>query len=130
MRDYAKLVKESFAAWVDDYAPSMGAALSYYTIFSLAPLLVIVIAVAGLVFGADAARGAILEQLQAMLGPEGAGAVAELLRRASEPAEGLTASIVGGVALLVGATTVFGELQTTSIGSGAHRPRRRRDRGG
>ena len=112
MRDCAKLVKESFAAWVDDYAPSMGAALSYYTIFSLAPLLVIVIAVAGLVFGADAARGAILEQLQAMLGPEGAGAVAELLRRASEPGEGLTASIVGGVALLVGATTVFGELQS------------------
>ena len=112
MREYLRLVKDAVAAWVDDFAPSMGAALSYYTIFSLAPLLVIVIAVAGLVFGADAARGAILEQLQAMLGPEGAKAVEGLLRRASEPAEGLTASIVGGIALLIGATTVFGELQS------------------
>jgi len=112
MREYVTLVKDSFAAWVDDFAPSMGAALSYYTIFSLAPLLIIVIAVAGLVFGADASRGAILEQLQAMLGPEGAKAVEDLLRRASEPAEGLTASIVGGIALLIGATTVFGELQS------------------
>ena len=57
------LLKDSVKAWVDDYAPSMGAALAYYTIFSLAPLLLIVIAVAGLVFGHDAVRGEIVQQL-------------------------------------------------------------------
>ena len=56
LADTWKLAKESVSAWIDDYAPSMGAALSYYTVFSLAPLLVIVIAVAGLVFGAEAAQ--------------------------------------------------------------------------
>ena len=60
-----QLVKDAVAAWVDDYAPSMGAALSYYTVFSLAPLLLIVIAIAGLVFGEEAARGEIFGQLRA-----------------------------------------------------------------
>ena len=58
-----KMLKEAFAAWQEDYAPSMGAALSYYTMFSIAPLLLIVIAVAGLLFGEEAARGALVAQL-------------------------------------------------------------------
>ena len=99
-------------AWMDDYAPSMGAALSYYTLFSLAPLLVLIIAIAGLVFGQDAAQGAIIAQLQGIMGKEGATAVQGLLNAARERSTGVVASLVGGVLLLVGATATFAELQT------------------
>src|SRR5438045_6096979 len=106
-----KLLKETAAAWTGDYAPSMGAALSYYTLFSIAPLLLIVIAVAGLVFGANAARGEIFGQLAGLIGPEGAKAIEGLLQAADRPAQGMLAAIVGIFTLLLGATTVFGELQ-------------------
>ena len=99
-------------AWMDDYAPSMGAALSYYTLFSLAPLLVLIIAIAGMVFGQDAAQGAIIAQLQGIMGKEGATAVQDLLTAAREPSTGIIASIVGGFLLLLGATAIFAELQT------------------
>ena len=99
-------------AWMDDYAPSMGAALSYYTLFSLAPLLVLIIAIAGLVFGHDAAQGAILAQLQGIMGKDGATAVEGLLQAAREPSTGIVASIVGGLLLLLGSTAIFAELQT------------------
>lgn len=89
----------------------MGAALAYYTMFSLAPLLLIVVSVAGLVFGEDAARGEIQAQLQGLMGVSSAGAVQSLLVSVREPAEGLTATAVGLVLLFVGATTVFAELQ-------------------
>ncbi|MBK7424039.1 MAG: YihY/virulence factor BrkB family protein [Propionivibrio sp.] len=89
----------------------MGAALAYYTMFSLAPLLMIVVSVAGLVFGEDAARGEIQAQLQELMGAQGAGAVQGLLASVREPAEGMTATAVGLVLLFVGATTVFAELQ-------------------
>ena len=106
-----KLLKETAAAWTGDYAPSMGAALSYYTLFSIAPLLLIVIAVAGLVFGAEAARGEIVGQLAALIGADGAKAVESVLRAADRPAQGVVATIVGVFTLLLGAATVFGELQ-------------------
>jgi YihY family inner membrane protein len=99
-------------AWMDDYAPSMGAALSYYTLFSLAPLLVLIIAIAGMVFGQDAAQGAIIAQFQSIMGQQGAMALQALLKAAREPSTGVVASIVGGVLLLVGATATFAELQT------------------
>ena len=106
------LIKESASAWNDDYAPSMGAALAYYTLFSVAPLMIIVIAVAGIAFGQDAAQGRIFGELQSLIGPEGASAVEGLVRSASHPAKSTLATIVGVVALLLGATTVFGELQS------------------
>ena len=105
------LVKQVATSWSDDYVPSMGAALAYYTMFSLAPLLLIVVSVSGLVFGEDAARGEIQAQLQDLMGEQGAGAVQGLLASVREPAEGLTATAVGLVLLFVGATTVFAELQ-------------------
>ncbi len=105
------LVKAAGSSWLDDYAQSMGAALAYYTMFSIAPLLLIVISVAGLLFGVDAARGEIMTQLQGLMGRQGAEAVQGLLQSVSKPSEGITGTIVGGVLLLVGATTVFGELQ-------------------
>ena len=105
------LVKQAATAWVDDYAPSMGAALSYYTVFSLAPMLLIVLAVAGLVFGQDAARGALFGQLSGMMGADGAHAVEGLLASVSKPTEGILATVTGLLVLLLGATSVFGELQ-------------------
>ncbi|HJV59457.1 MAG TPA: YihY/virulence factor BrkB family protein [Albitalea sp.] len=105
------LVKSAARSWVDDYAPSMGAALSYYTLFSIAPLLVIVIAVAGLVFGPDAARGEILAQLRGLMGEQGARAVQALLEAANKPGQGALATALGALLLLLGATSVFVELQ-------------------
>jgi membrane protein len=99
-------------AWLADYAPSMGAALSYYTIFSIAPLLVIVIAIAGLVFGEKAASGAIFEQMRGMVGDSGAAAIQGLVASASKPATSIFATLTGIVTLVLGATTVLGELQT------------------
>ena len=105
------LIKSAVAAWIDDYAPSMGAALSYYTIFSLAPLLLIVIAIAGLFFGADAVRGEIFGQLRGLMGDDAARAVEGILASVSKPSEGIAASVIGVIVLLIGATAVFGELQ-------------------
>jgi membrane protein len=105
------LTKAAASSWVDDYAQSMGAALAYYTMLSIAPFLVIVISLAGLIFGVEAARGEIAAQLQALMGREGAEAVQSLLESASRPAEGVPAAIAGLVLLLVGATSVFAELQ-------------------
>ena len=105
------LIKQSVSAWRDDYAPSMGAAIAYYTLFSIAPLLVIVIAIAGLAFGAEAAQNAIVAQLQGLIGYEGAVAIQGLLKSASEPTRGAISTIIGAVTLVIGATTVFGELQ-------------------
>jgi membrane protein len=106
------LIKESVTQWSEDYAPSMGAALAYYTIFSIAPLLVIAIAVAGFFFGQDAASGEIFAQLRGLVGDEGATAIQGLVKSASEPGKGTFAAIAGVVTLLLGATTVFGELQS------------------
>jgi len=98
-------------SWKNDYAPSMGAALAYYTVFSVAPLLLIAISVAGLVFGRDAARGEIFAQLSGMMGPQGALAVQGMLEAVNKPTEGIVATVVGVTLLVIGATTVFGELQ-------------------
>ena len=106
------LVREAVARWLDDYAPSMGAALSYYTIFSIAPLLVIVIAVAGFAFGNDAASGALFGQLRGMLGDEGAAVAQRLVASAREPRTSLFATLAGLVTMVIGATTVLAELQS------------------
>jgi membrane protein len=113
LRNMFDLCRKAVLAWVDDYAPSMGAAISYYTIFSLAPLLVIVIAIAGALFGRDAAQAQTVAQISALVGPEGAQAVEALLRSASEPERGLVAGAISVLVLLVGATTVFAELQSS-----------------
>ena len=111
-RAWWALVKKAAAAWVADYAPSMGAALSYYSVFSLAPLLLIVISIAGLVFGEDAVRGEVFGQLNGLLGADAAKAIESVLASVSDkPAEGVLSTVIGVVVLLIGATTVFGELQ-------------------
>jgi len=106
------LTKESLTAWSDDYAPSMGAAIAYYTAFSIAPLLIIVIGIAGLVFGREAASGELYGQIAGLVGDEGAKAVQGLVESASNYGKGLIPAITGLVLLVIGATTVFAELQT------------------
>jgi membrane protein len=106
------LIKDAFSSWNDDYAPSMGAALAYYTVFSIAPLLLIVISIAGLVFGEEAARGEIFAQLEGLMGPQGAQAIQGLLQSASKPSRSIFATAISVVLLLLGATTVFAELQS------------------
>jgi membrane protein len=106
------LIKMSVVSWRKDHASSMGAALAYYTLFSIAPVLIIVIAVAGFFFGAEAARGEIVAQLRGLLGEDGATAVQGLLESASDREEGLFATISSIALLLLGATTVFAELQS------------------
>ncbi len=110
-RVWWQLVRDAVTAWIDDYAPSMGAALSYYTVFSLAPLLLIVVSVAGLVFGEEAVRGELFAQLQQLMGSDAAKAVQSLLASVSKPAHGVIGTVIGVAVLLFGATTVFGELQ-------------------
>ncbi|MCC9000470.1 MAG: YihY/virulence factor BrkB family protein, partial [Candidatus Contendobacter sp.] len=105
------LLKAAAVNWMHDYAQSMGAALAFYTIFSIAPLLLIVISVAGLVFGEEAARGEIFNQLDSMLGAQGALAVQSLIESAGKPATSVPASVFGLVFLFIGATSVFSELQ-------------------
>ena len=110
-RLYVDLVKQSAVAWVDDRAPTMGAALAFYSAFSLAPLLIIVIAVAGAVFGVDAARGAIVGQIAGLVGASAAEAIQSLLKAAQETTTSVFATVVGLVTMLVGATTILVELQ-------------------
>jgi membrane protein len=104
--------KKAVVAWVDDLAPSMGAAISYYTMFSLAPCLVLVIAVAGLVFGAEAVQGQIASQLASTVGPDSAKAVQAMVKSAAVSGNGVAATAVSVAVLLVGATSVFAELQS------------------
>ncbi len=106
------LAKNTIKEWQEDKALRLGAALSYYTIFSLTPLLIIVIAIAGIVFGNDVARDRIMAELNTLLGNQGASAMGEMLQhQQQEPAKNLIATIIGLITLLIGATGVVGELQ-------------------
>ncbi len=107
----ASLLKAAAVNWVHDYAQSMGAALAFYTMFSIAPLLLIVIAVAGMFVGEDSARNEILRQLGGLLGGPGAGAVEGMLEDVAMPAKHTLATVLGSVLLFIGATSVFAELQ-------------------
>ena len=111
-KQWLALVRAAVNAWIDDYAQSMGAALSYYTIFSLAPLLLIVIAVAGLIFGREAASGEVFAQFRGLMGDEAALAVTAILGTVGKPAASVAATILGSAILLIGATSVFAELQS------------------
>jgi len=105
------VLRAAAVGWVDDRAATMGAAIAYYAVFSLGPLLILVIAVAGLVYGKQAAEGALFEEIAALVGQESAGAVQALLRGASGTSSGIIASIIGIVVLIIAATGVFSELQ-------------------
>jgi membrane protein len=111
-KHFIALVKKAVNAWLDDYAPSMGAAIAFYTVFSLAPLVIIVIAVAGFFGGHDAVQGQLFQQVAALVGPEGAKAVESVVQGAQAPRQGLVATLISVGILLVGSTSVFSELQS------------------
>ncbi|MDF0555518.1 YihY/virulence factor BrkB family protein [Kamptonema sp. UHCC 0994] len=105
------LIKETFKEWQKDKAPTLAAALAFYTVFSLAPLLIIVIAIAGLVFGQEAAQGQLVGQLQSLVGKDGAETIQQLVANASNLKSGIVATIIGVATLLWGATNVFTNLK-------------------
>lgn len=108
---YVRLLREALQAWSTHRASSMGAALAFYATFSIAPILVIAIAVAGFIFGPEAARGEVVAQIRGVTGTGGAETIQALLAGAYRSDLGVWASVVAGVTLLVAATSVFAELK-------------------
>jgi membrane protein len=113
MRVLWSIVRDTVAEWIKHNASSLGAALSFYTLFSIAPILVIAMAVAGSIFGPHVAETHVLDQMRSLLGDAGATAVQSLLSSAHQSGLKGMAAAIGVVTLLVGATSVFGELQNT-----------------
>jgi membrane protein len=109
---WVRIFVDAVSAWWNDQAPSKGAALAYYSMFSIAPLLFLIISIAGLVFGPDAVRGMVFEQIASLMGQNGAEAVEEMLAHVSEPKTGAWATATSIAVLLFGASTVFGQLQS------------------
>ena len=108
----ADLTKRSVKGWIDDAAPTMGAALAFYTVLSLAPLLLVAIGVAGFVVGRDEAHARLIEQLALLLGDKAAIGIEGMLDAAGSRDEGFWPAVVGLLTMFIGATTVFAELRT------------------
>ncbi|HEY8848079.1 MAG TPA: YihY/virulence factor BrkB family protein, partial [Thermoanaerobaculia bacterium] len=111
MKRYFDLLKQAFTEFQQDKAQRLGAALAYYMIFSIAPLLLIAIAIAGIAFGKSQAQEQIVDQLRRLMGDAGAKAIAEMLANAAKPKTGTLAIVIGSVTLLIGAASVFGNLK-------------------
>src|SRR5262245_37212129 len=105
------LLKETMSAWIEHKAPRLGAALAFYTVFALAPMFVIVLAIAGLWFGEEAAREQLFDQLYGLVGKEGGEAIQAVVAAAAKPKTGAWATFAAVVTLFVGATGVFVQLQ-------------------
>jgi membrane protein len=112
LREAWSLLKAAAADWVDDGAPRLGAALAYYTLFSMAPLLVIAIGIAGMAFGAEAAQGRVVAELQGLMGTAGAEAAQALIQNTRRPETGIPATLVALATLFLGASGVFVELKS------------------
>lgn len=106
-----ELLKDTGNDWMEDKASRLAAALAFYTLLSLAPMLVIAVAVAGLVFGEEAARGQIAQQIAGLVGPETGKAIEAIIAQANQPASGVLGALAGLAVLLFSASGVFGELQ-------------------
>jgi len=105
------LLKEAGTGWLDDNAPRFGAALAFYTLFSLAPVLIVAVSIAGFVFGAKAAQGEIVRQFQGLMGTQGAAAIEAIIQSTDRPALGMFSATLAFLAILVGASGAFNELQ-------------------
>lgn len=113
LADTWAIVKETARDWSEDDASSLAAALAYYALLSLAPLLVISIGVAGWFLGADAAKGRVAGELGGIVGGQAAQGIQSVVASADTPTRGIVSTVVGAVTLLVGASGVFGQLQTS-----------------
>lgn len=105
------LLKETFQEWQEDNASLLASSLAYYTIFSLAPLLILVIAIVGAIFGEEAARGEIVSQIRGLVGVEGAKVIETAIANSAQPETSRWASFISVVVLFFGASGVFGQLQ-------------------
>jgi len=126
--DLVSIGKECVTAWLDHHASSLGAALAFYTVFSVAPILIIAISIAGYVFGATHAQTEVLAQLKGLIGPAGATAIQQLMESAHYSEKRGLAAALGVITLVVGATSVFGELQN-ALDRIWQSPRRRHEAG-
>lgn len=111
MKDLWKTLRQTGSEFFEDKVPRLAAALAYYSIFSLAPLLLIAVSIVGIFFGDDAASGVLDDQLRASMGDTAAAAVQEMVANARKPADNLLASLMGLTVLVIGAGGVFGQLQ-------------------
>lgn len=111
MAKYFTVLKDTFREFGEDKAPRLGAALAYYTIFSIGPLLLIAVAMAGLFFGAEAAQGKISAELGKVFGAEMAKSLEQMVQAAAKPKSGTIATIIGVITLMLGASGVFGQLK-------------------
>jgi membrane protein len=111
LRAFTALLRQAGVQWLDDNAPRFGAALAFYTLFSLAPVLIVAVSIAGFVFGARAAQGEILRQFQGLMGTQGAAAIEAIIRSTDRPALGMFSTTLAVLAILVGASGAFNELQ-------------------
>jgi membrane protein len=105
------LLKETGIAWYEDRGGRLGAALAFYTLFSLAPLLIIIIAIAAVAFGREIAYTQLIQQIEAFIGTEGARVIQATIENTSRPRSGIVATLIGLATMLFGATVVFSELQ-------------------
>ena len=112
LRALGTIFLRALAGWWNDNVPRLGASLAYYTLFALAPILVVAIAIGGLIFGAEAVRGEIVGQIQGLIGRGGAEAIQSMLEGASKPSTSIMATVAGIVTFFLGATGAFLELQT------------------
>lgn len=110
-RRLKQVLIEAITSWIDHRASSKGAALAFYTLFSMTPILILAIAIAGYVFGAASAQSEISSQLQSLFGSNGAEAILALLKTAEDPAAGLIATLIASALFLLAATSVFAELK-------------------
>lgn len=109
---FRRVLVETVEGFIDDDAFSRGASIAYFTLFSLAPTLLLVIAIAGLVFGRDAAQGAIVDQLSGLMGRDTAEALQGMIRSAGDRMTGVVATLIGLITIVVAASGVFGEVQS------------------
>src|SRR5919112_1862646 len=117
------LLKQSFKGFSEDKVPKLSASLAYYTVFSLGPLLIVLIFLAGVIYGREAIEGSIFGQLNGFVGKEAAAQIQEIVKNASISGKGGVAATIGIITLLIGATTVFGEIQDSINGIWGLKPK-------
>src|SRR3954469_11337435 len=110
-KNWFSLLKDTFTAWREDKAARLGAALAYYTIFSIGSLLLVIIAIVGFIWGRQAAEGTLVGTITSVVGQDGAKVIQDAVKNAGKPGAGIVASIIGLVAVLLSATGIFGQLQ-------------------
>src|SRR4051812_6376784 len=106
------ILRDTLSDFIEDEALSWGASIAYYTLFSIAPVLLVVVAIAGLVFGREAAQGAIVDQFSVLMGHQTAETLQGMVESAAKPHEGTWATVIGVIVLFIAVSGVFGEVQS------------------